>query len=313
MPDRDGSHALAHGVPGAPGPAAGLRRSGRSPGPRRSARHQGTVGQRRRGPVGAAWSRLPAMARRIVLAVALIALWALYIRLRHVSPLVFASPEATLAAFGRGWASGEIASATAATLEVLLLGIGIGLVLAAAFTVWATATTVGNDLLTLLTAAINPLPSIAVLPLAMIWFGVSAKAVVFVVAESVLWPLAINMVSGFTSVNPILVMVGRSLGLRRWQYIRRVLLPGALPSIISGVNIAWAMAWRTAIAAELVFGTAGGNGGLGYFINTSQYFLKIPDVLAGLTTIGIVGCAVQAGLGRFEARTVVRWGMKPAA
>lgn len=252
------------------------------------------------------------MARRCVLAAALVAFWALYIRLRHVSPLVFASPQATVAAFGRGWASGEIASATAATLEVLLLGIGIGLMLAVLFTVWATATTVGNDLLTLLTAAINPLPSIAVLPLAMIWFGVSAKAVVFVVAESVLWPLAINMVSGFTSVNSTLVMVGRNLGLRRWRYVRRVLLPGALPSIISGVNIAWAMAWRTAIAAELVFGTAGGNGGLGYFINTSQYFLKTPDVFAGLATIGIVGFAVQWGLGRVEARTVVRWGMKSA-
>lgn len=263
-------------------------------------------------PSRAAWGRLPATARRGLLAVALLAIWALYIRLRHVSPLVFASPQATIRALAKGWADGQLASATGVTLEVLLAGIGIGFVLAAAFTVWATTTTVGNDMLALLTAVINPLPSIAVLPLAMIWFGVSNTAVLFVVTESVLWPLAINMTSGFTSVNQTLVMVGRNLGLRRWRYVRRVLLPGAFPSIISGLNIAWAMAWRTAIAAELVFGTAGGNGGVGYFINTSQYFLNIPDVFAGLATIGIVGFAVQMGFTALERRTILRWGMKAA-
>jgi NitT/TauT family transport system permease protein len=260
-----------------------------------------------------AWRRLPPTARRAVLAAVLIAAWALYIKVRRVSPLVFSSPQSVARAFAHGWVSGQLASATGTTLEVLLGGIGIGFVLAVLFTVWATATTVGNDLLAVLTAAINPLPSIAVLPLAMIWFGVSGKAVLFVVAESVLWPLAINMTSGFSSVSPTLMMVGRNLGLRRWRYVRRVLLPGALPSIISGLKIAWAMAWRTVIAAELVFGTAGGNGGLGYFINISQYFLRIPDVFAGLATIGVVGFAVQAGLGAVEARTVVRWGMQSAS
>lgn len=263
-------------------------------------------------PVGAAWARLPATARRVLLGVVLLAVWALYLRLRHVSPLVFASPQATVTALARGWANGQLASATATTLEVLLTGIGIGFVLAVLLTIWATTTTVGNDMLALLTAVINPLPSIAVLPLAMIWFGVSNTAVLFVVAESVLWPLAINMTSGFTSVNRTLLMVGRNLGLRRWRYLRRVLLPGALPSIISGLNISWAMAWRTAIAAELVFGTSGGNGGVGYFINTSQYFLNIPDVFAGLATIGIVGFAVQMGFTTLERRTIVRWGMKSA-
>lgn len=263
-------------------------------------------------PAGAAWARLPAVARRISLAVVLLAIWALYIRLRHVSPLVFASPQATVRALAKGWADGQLASATGVTLEVLLAGIAIGFVLAAAFTVWATTTRVGNDMLALLTAVISPLPSIAVLPLAMIWFGVSNTAVLFVVVESALWPLAINMTSGFTSVNRTLVMVGRNLGLRRWQFVRRVLLPGALPSIISGLNIAWAMAWRTGIAAELVFGTAGGNGGVGYFINTSQYFLNIPDVFAGLATVGIVGFAVQMGFTALERRTILRWGMKAA-
>lgn len=257
-----------------------------------------------------AWGRLPPLARRLLLAVLLLAIWGLYIRLGHVSRLVFASPWAMARAFADGWANGQLASATATTLAVLLSGVAIGFVLAVVFTIWATTTTVGNDLLALLTAVINPLPSIAVLPLAMIWFGVSNTAVLFVVAESVLWPLAINLTSGFSTVNPTLLMVGRNLGLRRWRYVRRVLLPGALPSIISGLNIGWAMAWRTAIAAELVFGTSGGNGGIGYYINTSQYFLKIPDVFAGLATIAVVGFAVQMGFSLLERRTIVRWGMK---
>lgn len=105
-------------------------------------------------------------------------------------------------------------------------------------------------------------------------------------------------------------MVGRNLGLRRLRFVRRVPLPGALPSIISGLNISCAMAWRTAIAAELVFGTSGGNRGVGYFINASQCFLNIPDVFAGLATIGIVGFAVQpAGQGLAGRAARVRAGL----
>ena len=143
----------------------------------------------------------------------------------------------------------------------------------------------GDDLLVLLTSMLNPLPSIAILPLAILWFGLSETALIIVIANAVTWPIAINVSTGFRTVNPTILAVGRNIGLRGWRLVRDVLLPAALPHTISGLKTGWAFGWRTIIAAELVFGVAGGGGGLGNYINDARYFLQIPEVFAGLVTI----------------------------
>ena len=79
---------------------------------------------------------------------------------------------------------------------------------------------------------------------------------------------------------------------------------------ISGLKTGWAFGWRTIIAAELVFGTAGTNGGLGFFINDARYYLRIPDVFAGLVTIALIGIALDLVFNVVERHTVTRWGMK---
>jgi len=117
---------------------------------------------------------------------------------------------------------------------------------------------------------------------------------------------------GFRTVNPTILAVGRNIGLRGWRLVRDVLLPAALPHIISGLKTGWAFGWRTIIAAELVFGVAGGGGGLGNYINKSRYFLEIPEVFAGLVTIALIGIALEWVFTLVERRTVVRWGMKAA-
>jgi NitT/TauT family transport system permease protein len=104
--------------------------------------------------------------------------------------------------------------------------------------------------------------------------------------------------------------VGRNLGLRGFKLVKDVLMPAALPHTISGLKTGWAFGWRTIIAAELVFGVAGGGGGLGYFINDSRYFLRIPDVFAGLVTIALIGIALDVVFTWIERRTVIKWGMK---
>lgn len=259
---------------------------------------------------GQTWSRLPGWLRRLIIFAFLVVAWGTYVKADHVSPLIFADPYAVARSFVDGWANGQIASATGVTMESLAIGMAIGIALALIFTAFATWTTVGNDALMMLTSMLNPLPSIAILPLAIIWFGLNEKALVFVVANGVVWPIAINVTTGFRTVNATLVMVGRNLGLRGWRLVRDVLLPAALPYIITGVKVSWAFAWRTIIASELVFGTAGGSGGLGYFINESQYFFKIPDVFAGLVTIAVIGIVVELGFNLLERRTVIRWGMQ---
>jgi NitT/TauT family transport system permease protein len=246
----------------------------------------------------------------LILLAALIALWQLYVEVARPSRLLFASPIEVARAFWRGWTSGSLAGATWQTLQVLGLGMLIGMAIAAVLTTLATWTRFGSDLLSLLTSMLNPLPAIAVLPLAMLWFGLNTRALLFVIANAVIWPIAINVSTGFRTVNPTILMVGRNLGLRGWRLVRDVLMPAALPHTISGLKTGWAFGWRTIIAAELVFGAAGSRGGLGFYINDARYFLRTPEIFAGLVTIALIGIALESVFNLIERRTVVRWGMK---
>ena len=265
-----------------------------------------------RRPVGALlrWRRLPSWFRYAVLLAALIGIWQAYVSITNVNPLLFSSPREVADAFWDGWRDGTLARTTWATLKILGIGIGIGIVVASVLNLLAALTRIGQDLLSLLTAILNPLPGVAVLPLAILWFGLNTNALLFVIANAAAWPIAININTGFKTVNQTIVAVGRNIGLSGWRLVSDVLAPAALPYAISGLKTAWAFGWRTIIAAELVFGVAGADGGLGTYINNAKLYLQIPSVFAGLVTIALLGVLFEAVFTLLERRTVVRWGMK---
>ncbi len=210
--------------------------------------------------------------------------------------------------------NGPLIERTLTSLQVLLMGYSIGLALAALLTTVAVSTRIGTDLLSTLTAMFNPLPAIALLPLALLWFGLGAKSLVFVIIHSVLWAVALNTHSGFTSVSQTLRMAGQNCGLRGIPYVALLLVPAAFPSILTGLKIGWAFAWRTLIAAELVFGVSSRSGGLGWFIFENRNQLEIPSVFAGLFTVILIGLAVESVIFRvIENATVKRWGMQSRA
>jgi NitT/TauT family transport system permease protein len=248
--------------------------------------------------------------RKTLLLVALAAAWEIYARVLD-NALLFPTFSATVAALARSLASGEIPRAGAHTLSLLLKGYLVGLAIAALLTALATLTRIGADLLETLTAMFNPLPSIALLPLALIWFGLGDGSVIFVLVHAVLWAVALNTFSGFKSLSPTLKMVGQNYGLSSVGYVARILIPGAFPSILTGLKVGWAFAWRTLIAAELVFGVSSGSGGLGWYIFENKNQLRIPEVFAGLLTVILFGLFVENVIFRtIERRTVRRWGMQ---
>jgi NitT/TauT family transport system permease protein len=193
---------------------------------------------------------------------------------------------------------------------VLLIGYAAGIVLATLLSMVAVGTRIGRDLLETLTAMMNPLPAIALLPLALIWFGLGSGSLIFVLIHSVLWPVSLNMYAGFRSASQTLKMVGRNYGLGGLRLATGVLIPAAFPSILAGLKIGWAFAWRTLIAAELVFGVSSGTGGLGWYIYENKNQLNIPEVFAGLLTIILIGLLVENVVFRtIENVTVNKWGM----
>ncbi|WP_409307331.1 ABC transporter permease [Pectobacterium sp. B1J-3] len=248
--------------------------------------------------------------RKTVILCGLIVLWELGARWQN-NELMFPGFLQTLSAFREDLTSGELPSKVLVSLSTLVKGYVIGSLLALGLSALAVSTRIGRDLLATLTSMFNPLPAIALLPLALLWFGLGEKSLVFVLVHSVMWPMALNTYSGFLSVSETLRMTGRNYGLTGRRYVTYILVPAALPSILSGLKIGWAFAWRTLIAAELVFGASSGNGGLGWYIFQNRNELYTDRVFAGLASVIIIGLLVEGLIfSSIEKFTVKRWGMQ---
>ncbi len=255
--------------------------------------------------------------RKLSVVVGLVVLWELYTRIGGVSEYLLPPFSSTGAALVQAIWNENLLAMIGNSITILLAGYVIGIVIAIVLTTLAVTSRFGSDLLGTLTAMLNPLPAIALLPMALLWFGLGADAIVFTLLHSVVWPVALNTHMGFLGVSDTQRMVGRNYGLRGIMYVTKILIPAAFPSILTGLRIGWAYAWRTLIAAELVFGgstadTEGtASGGLGWFIFANQMDLRIPYVFAGLFTVIVVGVVVENVVFRnIEERTVARWGMR---
>ncbi|WP_151636168.1 ABC transporter permease [Noviherbaspirillum aerium] len=236
--------------------------------------------------------------------------WEMFARWQD-NELLLPTFSATARALVEGLGSGELIGNIAVSLGVLLQGYALGVAAAFMLTALAVSTRIGRDLLETLTSMFNPLPAIALLPLALLWFGLGRGSLIFVLLHSVLWPLALNTYAGFQGVPETLRMAGRNYGLRGLRLVVQILVPAALPSIVSGLKIAWAFAWRTLIAAELVFGATSGKGGLGWYIFQNRNELYTDKVFAGLAAVILIGLLVEnIVFHSLERVTVRRWGMQ---
>ena len=248
--------------------------------------------------------------RRGLVLLALAIAWESYARYIG-NPLMFPSLSDTVSAWWGDVVSGKLPGAAVTSLRVLLIGYATAIAVAAVMTTLAVSTRIGTDVLATLTAMFNPLPAIAILPLALLWFGLGTTSIVFVIVHSVLWAVSLNTFTGFLSVSQTQRMAGRNYGLGGLRMVLFILIPAAFPSILAGLKIGWAFAWRTLIAAELVFGVSGNAAGLGWYIFEARNALETASVFAGLLTVILIGLAVEGLVFRsVEAVTVRKWGMQ---
>jgi len=157
---------------------------------------------------------------------------------------------------------------------------------------------------------LQALPSICWLPLAMLWFGLSEAAIVFVVVMGSLLAIAIATEDGVAGVDPVLLRAAGTLGIRGWRHAAGVLLPAALPGILTGLKLGWSFAWRALMAGELLFVA----GGLGQLLQAGRELLDAAQVMAVMAAIVAVGIAVDQVLFRLlELRVRRRWGLAAEA
>jgi NitT/TauT family transport system permease protein len=247
--------------------------------------------------------------RRVAILILFAVAWQTAANIKN-DPLLFPSFTDTTNALLQSARYEDLLSSAANSLVVLLKGYVLALAIAFALISSAAIVPFMRDAVQTLAAIFNPLPAIALLPLAMLWFGLGEPSLLLVLVHSVIWPFSLAALSGFEQVPETQRLVGRNYGLRGVRYILYILLPAALPSILSGLRLAWAFAWRTLIAAELVFGVSSGRGGLGWFIYRNRNDLLTDRVFAGLATVILIGLFVEFAIFQLiERRTVQRWGM----
>jgi len=191
-----------------------------------------------------------------------------------------------------------------ASLERVLAGFAAALVLAVPLGIlmgWSPAFETALDPLVEL---VRPVPPLAWLPLAVTWFGIGLASAAFLIFLGAFFPIVLNTVAGVRSVDPHLVEAARTLGAGRRTILARVLVPGAMPSIITGLRIGIGIGWMTVIAAEMT-GVKSGYG-LGYMIMTARDVANYSYVVAGIVVIGLVGFLMDRLVRMLEKR-LLRW------
>jgi sulfonate transport system permease protein len=214
------------------------------------------------------------------------------------------SPWAVLQAFGSSLVTPDppresILQAAEASLIRLVVGLSIGIVVGTIIGLSMAASTVVQRSIGSLMSGLQALPSIAWLPLAVVWFGLSERAILFVVIIAAIPAVAIGSASSIRLVPPLLVRAGKTLGARSWILQRQVVLPAAIPGYVAGLQAAWALSWRALMAGELI--STGGRG-LGHLLDANRQLILVSRIFAVMLMIIIVGMLVEALFGILDRR-----------
>lgn len=253
--------------------------------------------------------------RKLLVILAIFVIWELAVRLGDVNTLLFPPFSAVVASLMAGLGVGgppELWGYIWQTLSVILQSFAISILLAIILTSLALVSRFAKDFLHVVTGMFQPLPSIALLPMAILWFGFTRESLVFVVVMSMVWPIASSLTVGFATVPRTLVSLGRNYELGAIGTLLQIMLPAALPMLISGLRVGWGFGWRTVVAAELVFGSTGSSGGIGWYINNSRLFMNVADGFAGILLVIIIGLAMESVFLFIQKKTTMRWGTEAA-
>jgi NitT/TauT family transport system permease protein len=225
----------------------------------------------------------------IVFCLAFVLLWHMVAQAGIWPAYVFPSPAGVLSALAHGIGDGSIPNGTVASLKRMAAGFGIAVVIGATLGVAISHSRILERSLGTLMLGVQTLPSICWLPLAILWFGLSDKAILFVVVAGAVGSITMAISAGISNTPPIYINAARTMGAKGWRLFWEVTFPAALPTIVSGVRQGWSFAWRSLMAGELLYVSAG----LGQLLQVGRELNDINQVVAVMLVIMCIGFLVE--------------------
>lgn len=224
------------------------------------------------------------------------------------SPVILPSPGSVVSYLAGALGDGTLAAAALVTARRLFLGYAIGLGVGLPLGFLNSRFRICSDTIGVLALGMQTLPSVCWVPLALLWFGQSEGAMLFVTVMGTVWSILLATDNGIRNVPPIYTRAARTMGSRRFHTLVRVVLPASLPSILTGMKQGWAFAWRSLMAAEIYVTVLGGLG-LGHLLHYGRELHAMDQVLGVMLVIVVVGLLVDRALFAPAERALHRrWG-----
>ena len=254
-------------------------------------------------------SRLPrrrALALRLAAIVAFLVLWSLLsgavVVLKLFNPIFLPGPWLVLGSVLDMAIRGPLWIHLVATLERVAMGFGAGAALGVALGLAAGHLTPVRNVVEPLVEVLRPIPPLALLPMFIVWVGIGEASKIGFITYATFFPIFLTTVTGVRQIDPLLVRAAQSLGARGVALFTRVILPAALPDILTGLRLGVALAFFVIVISEFI----GAEHGLGYLINDGRNFFLVPQMLGAAVVLGLLGYAGN-GLVRLLERRLTRW------
>lgn len=244
------------------------------------------------------YNRLPGF----LLIFAILIVWEFASAYHLINPVAFPRVSAVVQAWGEGIATGVIPAQLISSLGRIFAGFGLAVVVAIPLGLLMATIPFVYRLLEPLTEFLRPIPSSAYIPAAILFLGIGDTMKIFVVFLACLFPILLNTYSGVKNVDQVLVDTGRTFGLSALARLYRIMLPAALPSILTGMRISLGIALVVVVVAEMISGSSG----IGYYILDMQRTFRVPSMFAGIFTIGVFGYLLNLGFLSVEGY-FLRW------
>ncbi|WP_035343009.1 ABC transporter permease [Halalkalibacter hemicellulosilyticus] len=243
--------------------------------------------------------------RRLLFFTVLIGIWEIVYRLDVFGTQMFPSPFLSFVELYKGFfETGILTAALTTSLGRILLGFALAIIIGSILGITLATSKLADETLGSLVVALQSVPSIVWLPLALVMFQGGPTAILFVVILGGTWPMTMNVRMGMKNVQPILIRAARTMGYRGFELIWKVMIPASIPSALTGIRLSWAFGWRALMAAELL-----GRGGLGRTLMDARDFFNMELVIAIMIIIAVIGLIVEYFIfNPIERKVLTRWG-----